>query len=142
MATGLILLVGFTLPGHLIAKIRPQQAILALILSEWLVHLAGMAIFTLVLAWDMERRKRENKSKLRAKAAAHKNLNQASAFPYVIVASFSLAYALLIEIIQIFIPSRTFDLKDLFFDALGIAIVLAGIYFLKEKPGKLLGRYL
>lgn len=145
MATGLILLVGFTLPGNLVAKLRPRHGILALIFSDWLVHLAGLAIFTLVLAWDVERRKRENQPKLMADPMANKNMNKKmknpSTFPYLIVAAFSLAYALLIEILQIFIPYRAFDLKDLLFDAVGITIVLAGIYFLKEKRLKPVAKY-
>lgn len=123
-ATGLILLIGFTLPGNVIARVRPTRGVLALIFSDWLFHFGGLALFTMVLAWDLESRKKES--------GRNPSL-------YLLAGMFSFAYALFIEILQIFIPYRNFEFKDLFWDTLGIALVLAGIYFIKRykrQPGK------
>ncbi len=103
----------FGLPGDLVSRIRPREGILAFFLSDWAFHLGGLALFTFVLGWDMEKREK-------------------NPFPYLFIGAVSLAYALFVEIIQIFIPRRSFDLKDLFFDMLGIVLVLSAFYLLKK----------
>lgn len=118
MATGIFLLIGFTLPGNVIARLKPKHGLMALISSDWLSHLAGLGLFTAVLAWDLEKRK--------IGSAQSPSL-------YLLAGVFSFAYALFIEILQIFIPYRHFDLKDLFWDTLGIAFVLTSLYFIKRR---------
>lgn len=135
VATGTILFLGFTLPGNIVAKVKPKEGILAFLLSDWLFHFAGLALFTFVLAWNMEMKKRDKKNKFNADEEKF-NIKKKDTFPYFLVAFFSLAYALFIEIIQIFLPHRTFDFKDLGWDALGIALVLAVIYLFKERRFK------
>lgn len=46
-----------------------------------------------------------------------------------------LAYAVLIEVVQAFIPTRTFSLLDIVADGIGIALALSGLYAIRKVVG-------
>ncbi|MCM8823967.1 MAG: VanZ family protein [Candidatus Omnitrophica bacterium] len=51
-----------------------------------------------------------------------------SLHPYLYVFVYNFSFGLIVEIIQYFLPYRTFEFKDLFFNSLGI---LVGLMFLR-----------
>ncbi|MCM8773580.1 MAG: VanZ family protein [Candidatus Omnitrophica bacterium] len=51
-----------------------------------------------------------------------------SLHPYLYVFVYNFSFGLIVEIIQYFLPYRTFEFKDLFFNSLGI---LCGLIFLR-----------
>jgi VanZ family protein len=46
-----------------------------------------------------------------------------------------LAYAILIEVVQAFIPTRSFSLLDMVADGMGIVLALSGLYAIRKAVG-------
>ncbi len=52
------------------------------------------------------------------------------------IAMLLIAYGLAIEVVQHFIPTRSFSLLDVLADAIGVSCILIGAYFIKQKKSK------
>jgi hypothetical protein len=103
--SALIILVIFSLPGRAIDSVRQTNRILRVIMADYLVHMACYGELALVVWWDYSRQR-------------NNPLGRGKIFLYCFL------YSFFIELCQIPLPSRSFEVKDLFFNAAGIMISL------------------
>jgi VanZ family protein len=111
----LLLLAGAMIPGADFLNLQKSNKILSVLFSNYTFHFFGFAILAWLLCYGYHRAKW-------------------SRMPYVRAGFFSLAYGLFIELVQIPLPYRFFDLNDLAVDAVGIVVGLF-VFHLFRKMG-------
>lgn len=108
---GLALFVVFLLPGSVLASLQPERGWLKKLLSPTMAHGGGNGFFALILGLE---------------ASKH------NFFSLPRVGLISLLYGLAIEIVQAILPWRSFEVKDLAADAVGVGLSL--LFFLTIRP--------
>lgn len=115
LGCGAFIFILFTLPGSLASSLRHKFWFLKFLTSDSFVHFAAMALFSLALAFDYLRERR--------------------LIPWFRVVMISLGYGIILEMIQMVIPGRTFDLRDMVFDAAGVIFILIILSLSPQKWG-------
>ena len=115
LGCGAFIFILFTLPGSLASPLRHKFWVFKFLTSDSFVHFGAMALFSLALAFDY--------------------LRERKLIPWVKVVLISMSYGLILEILQMVIPGRTFDLRDIVFDAAGIIFILAIFSLSSQKWG-------
>lgn len=113
IATGALILAGFSIPGNYVQSVRPSPGFLGFLFSDPLLHVYAMGVFTVVLGWSQSRRKNPG-------------------FSLKKVALYSFLYGIFIELYQAALPYRAFELEDFVWDGVGI---LAGLVIFLVFPG-------
>lgn len=101
----LLILILFSLPSKSIEKVRERSFLLKLLFSDAVCHLVSYGGLAFIVWWDYSRKKESPLSNLK-------------------IFIYCFLYSFLIEVHQGFLPWRSFEMKDLFFNATGICITL------------------
>ena len=115
LGCGAFIFILFTLPGSLASSLRHKFWFLQFLTSDSFVHFAAMALFSAALAFDY--------------------LRERKLIPWLRVMMISLGYGIILEMIQMVIPGRSFDVRDIIFDAGGVIFVLAVLFLSPQKWG-------
>jgi len=107
LGCGAFVFILFTLPGSLASSLRHKFWVFKFLTSDSFVHFGAMALFSLALTFDYRRER--------------------NVVPWIRVVLISLGYGLILEVLQIVIPGRSFDLRDIVFDAAGVIFALAAL---------------
>jgi len=122
VATGLFILVGFSIPAESVEPIRHGPKVWSFLMTDPLLHIGALSLFAVVLGLTSRKRARK-----RSRAAL-----------FFKVALFSALYGLFIELVQAVLPWRFFGMEDLLFDFIGVAaglVALAVLFLLWESAG-------
>ena len=115
LGCGAFIFILFTLPGSLASSLRHKFWVFKFLTSDSFVHFGAMALFSLALAVDYLRERR--------------------LVPWLRIVLISLGYGLILEVLQIVIPGRTFDLRDIVFDVAGVIFILVVLFLSLQKWG-------
>jgi len=113
----LFILVLFSFPRSAVSGALEKNSILSVILSDPLIHICAFGSFAIVLAWHFSGQRKIK-------------------FFLGRVALLAISYGLFIEIYQIFIPYRSFQVIDLVFDGVGISLALGATAIINGANGK------
>ncbi len=101
----LLILIGSSIPTYKLVRLQRQSSILKILLSDFVIHFVAFAILTVLLSLGYIASKKSKIWWLKA-------------------AFLSQFVGVLVEVIQIFLPYRTFSTKDLGVDFGGIVTAL------------------
>ena len=111
LLTGLFLLAGFSIPAEIVEPIRHGLKAWSFLMTDPLLHIGALALFAVVLGLTSHKRARQ-----RGRAAL-----------FFKVALFSALYGLFIDLVQAVLPWRSFEIEDLIFDFVGVAVGLGAL---------------
>jgi len=103
--SALVILVLFSLPGQAVDSVRRTNPLLRILFADNLIHMVCYGELAFITWWDHSRQKRNP-------------LGRGKIFLYCFL------YSFFIEIYQHVLPFRSFEVSDLFFNAIGILITL------------------
>jgi len=115
IVTTVIILIVFSLPGKAASPLK-SNTLLSLFLSDPMVHIYRFGTFALVLARDLSR---SNRGSL--------------PYYYIKVALITFAYGFFIEVYQIFLPHRGFEIRDLGWNGVGILSASGILWLFKSQ---------
>ena len=118
IAYAVLLFVGHTLPAQDIEKFRKANDFSSLAFSDTVLHFLGFGIFAALLCFGISE-------------------GMKTRIPYLKIILAALGYSVLLEVWQAFLPTRSFRIKDLISDAIGIIVILSIIRFIKGRPRSL-----
>lgn len=122
VAAGLLILAGFSIPESYVSYFRHSPGLLSFMLSDPSIHVYAFCVFTFVLGWSRQKEKSRN-------------------FSLGKIAFFSILYGIFIEVYQITLPWRSFELMDIFWDGAGVlAGLVAIVVLLKVYRRRIFGR--
>ena len=101
-------------PGNGFFRFQKANKMFSVLLSDNAFHFFGFGVLAWLLCYGYHRAK-------------------LSRMPYVRAGFFTLAYGLFIEFVQIFLPYRSFSMKDFAVDAAGIVVGLFGFYIFRQR---------
>lgn len=116
---GTAVILSASVPLESLDKIKGCNTLLDILLSDCVFHFFAFGIFALLLSYGFLKRKEP-------------------AFPVLKIGLLSSCFGVLIEIIQIVIPYRTFGLIDIVFDLAGIVTALVLYKFIVWNHQKIL----
>jgi VanZ family protein len=100
-----LILIGSSIPTYRLQRLQRQHSILKILLSDFVLHFVAFAILAVLLSIGYVKSKKYKTWWLKA-------------------AYMSLFVGVLVEVIQIFLPYRSFSTRDLGIDVVGIITAL------------------
>jgi len=117
IVTAVMILIVFSLPGKAASPLK-SNTLLSLFLCDPMVHIYAFGTFALVLARDILRS------------------NGGSFSYYIKVGLITFTYGFLIEVYQIFLPHRGFEIGDLGWNSIGILAASGILWLFKSQMWK------
>jgi glycopeptide antibiotics resistance protein len=105
LLSALVILVLFSLPGQAVDSVRRTSPLLKIIFADNLIHMVCYGELAFITWWDHSRQRTDP-------------LGRGKIFLYCFF------YSFFIEVYQLALPFRSFELGDLFFNAVGILAAL------------------
>jgi len=103
--SALVILILFSLPGQAVDSVRRTNPLFRILFADSLIHLVCYGELAFITWWDYSRHKRNP-------------LSRGKIFLYCFL------YSFFIEIYQMALPFRSFEIGDLFFNLVGILTAL------------------
>ena len=114
-----LILIASAVPTHSLHRLQRKSLILKILLSDIIFHFAAFAVLTILLSIGYVRAGEPKAWWIKAAAA-------------------SFFVGCLVEVIQIFLPYRSFSLRDLAVDGIAIFVILV-IFTTAKLPGRTAG---
>ena len=116
---GIFVFVVSSLPTGKIEELQKKYSFLEVLLSDFMMHFVVFTLFAVLMVYGFYKTKK-------------------TSIPYINIGLISFAYGLFIEVFQIPIPYRSFNLDDLVADLLGIAfaLIIFRMYVRARKTGE------